>query len=43
MNDSNYLHDKTNGVVSNTVVVVISTIACLLAMVSIPLQVFSGG
>jgi len=43
MNDSNYLHDKTNGLVSNTVVVMISTIACLLAIVAIPLQVFGGG
>jgi Mn2+/Fe2+ NRAMP family transporter len=43
MNDSNYLHDKTNGLLSNTIVIAITTIACLLAIVSIPLQIIGGG
>jgi Mn2+/Fe2+ NRAMP family transporter len=43
MNDPHYLRDKTNGIISNSVVLVITIIACLLAFVSIPLQIFGGG
>lgn len=42
MNDENYLGDSTNGLVSNSIVVIISLMACLLALVAIPLQ-FIGG
>lgn len=43
MNDPNYLKDKTNGILSNAVVIIVMTIACTLAIVSIPLQIFGGG
>ena len=43
MNDSHYLRDKTNGIISNSVVVVITLLACVVAIVSIPLQIFGGG
>jgi Mn2+/Fe2+ NRAMP family transporter len=42
MNDENYLGENTNGLFGNTVVVIISVMACLLALVAIPLQ-FMGG
>jgi Mn2+/Fe2+ NRAMP family transporter len=42
MNDPNYLKDKTNGLLSNAVVILVMTIACTLAVVSIPLQLFGG-
>lgn len=43
MNDENYLEDNVNGPVSNTVVVIIMLISFVLAVVSIPLQIFGGG
>ena len=43
MNDPHYLRDKTNGIISNSVVVVVTLLACVVAIVSIPLQIFGGG
>jgi len=43
MNDENYLGENTNGLLGNTVVVIISVMACLLALVAIPLQFIGGG
>jgi|SRR6185312_14454213 len=40
MNDRAYLGDKTNGVVGNVVVMFISVLAMVLAIVSIPLELF---
>jgi Mn2+/Fe2+ NRAMP family transporter len=42
MNDRVYVGDHVNGMVSNTIVVLITLMACLLAIVAIPLQ-FIGG
>jgi len=42
MNDDAYLKDFTNGIISNSVVVVIMLISFVLAAVSIPLQIFGG-
>jgi Mn2+/Fe2+ NRAMP family transporter len=38
MNDPLYLGDRTNGWISNAAVLVVSAIACLVALVAIPLQ-----
>ena len=43
MNDSTYLGDSTNGIVGNTVVVVVMVMSFVLAIVSIPLQIMGGG
>jgi len=43
MNDSAYLEDKTNGTLSNAVVLVIVLLAFVLSATSIPLTVLSGG
>jgi len=42
MNDPDYLEDKTNGIVSNTVVVIVMVMSFVLAIVSIPLQILGG-
>jgi Mn2+/Fe2+ NRAMP family transporter len=42
MNDPLYLGDRTNGWVSNAAVLIISVVACVVALVAIPLQ-FLGG
>jgi hypothetical protein len=38
-----YLDDQGNGWVSNAAVLGISVIACVVALVAIPLQLFGGG
>jgi Mn2+/Fe2+ NRAMP family transporter len=43
MNDDTYCKGHTNGVISNSVVVVIMLISFVLAIVSVPLQIFGGG
>jgi Mn2+/Fe2+ NRAMP family transporter len=43
MNDDSYMGEHTNGLISNTVVVVIMCISFVLAVVSIPLQIVGGG
>jgi Mn2+/Fe2+ NRAMP family transporter len=43
MNDKSYLGERTNGWVSNAVVLVVSVIAAVLAVVSIPLEIIGGG
>lgn len=43
MNDTAYLGDKTNGIVSNTVVVLVMLLSFVLAIISIPLQIVGGG
>ena len=40
MNDPLYLGDRTNGWISNAAVVAVSVIACIVALVSIPLEIF---
>jgi Mn2+/Fe2+ NRAMP family transporter len=42
MNDREYLHDQTNGYLGNAVVMAISALAAVLAVVSIPLELFGG-
>jgi Mn2+ and Fe2+ transporters of the NRAMP family len=42
MNDPRYLGEHTNGVISNTVVVIVVMMSFILAIVSIPLQIFGG-
>lgn len=42
MNDPRYLGEHTNGVISNSVVVIIMIMSFVLAVVSIPLQIFGG-
>jgi Mn2+/Fe2+ NRAMP family transporter len=42
MNDRKYLHDHTNGWTSNFVVLVTVVIACIIAIVAIPLEVMVG-
>lgn len=42
MNDPDYVHEKTNGIISNSVVVIIMMISFVLAIVSIPLQLLGG-
>jgi Mn2+/Fe2+ NRAMP family transporter len=43
MNDPQYVGDKTNGRITNLAVVVILLIAFVVALVSLPLQLLSGG
>jgi Mn2+/Fe2+ NRAMP family transporter len=43
MNDPGYLGEDTNGVISNSVVVIVMLLSFVLAIVSIPLQIFGGG
>jgi Mn2+/Fe2+ NRAMP family transporter len=43
MNDEQYLGGHTNHFISNSVVIVIMLISFILALVSIPLQIFGGG
>lgn len=40
MNDPEYLGDRTNGWISNAAVLAVSVIACIVALVSIPLEFF---
>jgi Mn2+/Fe2+ NRAMP family transporter len=40
MNDPQYLNEYTNGWVTNAAVLAVSLIACLVALVAVPLQVF---
>lgn len=42
MNDKDYVRDHGNGWFSNAVVVLIVALACVLALVTIPLQIFGG-
>ena len=42
MNDPQYLNDRTNGWFSNAAVLAVSVIACLVALVALPLQLFGG-
>ena len=42
MNDQDYVRDHGNGWFSNAVVVLIVALACVLALVTIPLQIFGG-
>jgi Mn2+/Fe2+ NRAMP family transporter len=43
MNDEDFVKEHRNGWFSNSVVVVIIGLACVLALVTIPLQIFGGG
>jgi Mn2+/Fe2+ NRAMP family transporter len=43
MNDDEFVRDHRNGWFSNAVVLVIVGLACVLALVTIPLQIFGGG
>jgi Mn2+/Fe2+ NRAMP family transporter len=43
MNDPQYVGDKTNGRITNLAVMVILLIAFVVALVSLPLQLLSGG
>lgn len=43
MNDADYVGKHTNGWLSNTVVLIIISMAGLLAVVTIPLEIFGGG
>ena len=40
MNDPDYLGDRTNGWISNAAVLAVSVVACVVALVAIPLQIF---
>lgn len=42
MNDERYLGKHTNGVIGNTAVIAITLMACVLAIVSIPLELVGG-
>jgi Mn2+/Fe2+ NRAMP family transporter len=42
MNDPQYLNDHGNGWISNGAVLAISVIACVVALVAIPLEIFGG-
>ena len=42
MNDPDYVRDRTNGFLSNSVVVIIMTLSFILAIVSVPLQLIGG-
>jgi hypothetical protein len=42
MNDRQYLGDHTNRVAGNAIVMVISVLAGVLALISIPLQIIGG-
>jgi Mn2+/Fe2+ NRAMP family transporter len=43
MNDEDFVHESRNGWFSNAVVILIVGLACVLALVTIPLQIFGGG
>jgi Mn2+/Fe2+ NRAMP family transporter len=43
MNDDTYLGEYTNGLLSNTVVVIVMLLSFVLAIVAIPLQFIGGG
>jgi Mn2+/Fe2+ NRAMP family transporter len=43
MNDRDYLGDHTNKLVGNTVVVIITVMAIVLAITAVPLQLLGGG
>jgi hypothetical protein len=43
MNDERYLKDRRNGRIANTAVIAIIALGFVLAMVSIPLEVFGQG
>ena len=43
MNDRDYVGDHTNKLIGNTVVVIITVMSFVLAIVSLPLQLFGGG
>jgi Mn2+/Fe2+ NRAMP family transporter len=43
MNDSQYLGDKTNGRFTNIAIICILVMAFVVALVSLPLEIFSGG
>jgi Mn2+/Fe2+ NRAMP family transporter len=43
MNDPLYLGDRTNGWISNAAVLAVSVVACVVALVAIPLQLLGGG
>jgi Mn2+/Fe2+ NRAMP family transporter len=40
MNDPDYLRERTNGWISNTAVLAVSVVACIVALVAIPLELF---
>ncbi|HEX8845273.1 MAG TPA: divalent metal cation transporter [Pyrinomonadaceae bacterium] len=42
MNDENYLGKHRNGIISNSVVLIITVLAFVMAIVAIPLQIFGG-
>jgi hypothetical protein len=42
MNDPMYLGDRTNGLISNAAVLGVSVVACVVALVAIPLQLLGG-
>jgi hypothetical protein len=42
MNDPLYLGEHTNGWISNAAVLVVSVIACIVALVALPLQMLGG-
>ncbi|HUQ33001.1 MAG TPA: divalent metal cation transporter [Pyrinomonadaceae bacterium] len=42
MNDENYLGEHRNGIVGNSVVIIITMLAFVLAVVAIPLEIFGG-
>jgi len=42
MNDPQYLGDHTNGWLGNAAVLAVSVVACVVALVAIPLQIFGG-
>jgi hypothetical protein len=42
MNDREYVGDRTNGRVGNALVLGVVTLACVLAVVSLPLELFGG-
>ena len=42
MNDESYMHEHRNGFVTNAVVIFIIGMAFVLAIVTIPLQIFGG-
>jgi len=43
MNDRSYMKDQRNGWLSNAVVLFTMALACVLAVVTIPLEISSGG
>lgn len=43
MNDKQYLKDQTNGWLSNSAIIIILVLACLVAAVSLPLEFLTGG